>query len=299
MERTLARFLQGVEEMSGGQIEIELFAGGALVPVGEQVEATSQGVIDMSYSLEGWYAGKVPVSDIASGLPFVFRSNEEARYFMYQRGFLELLREAYEQFNIHTIPCDCYDRNFITKDPVYTVDDIDGMKIRGFGAPADLLAKFGASLTNIPPGETYTALSTGVVDGAIAGAVSTAYDLKWHEVTSYLILPELGRGSTISILVNMDVWNEMTPQQQAILEGAAAAYQGVWMSDDHYAFGKIRLEIMRQETGFSVITLPDEEVDKLQAAAVEILDGYAQKDAFSAEAVSMVKDYLIELGYIE
>lgn len=291
MKRTMGTFTEDVARLSKGNIEINLFPVNAIVPQKELMDAVSKGAIDMALYPEGAWFNVVPVSVIGAGIPFTIKSLDDAREFMFKWGFLDILREGYSKKNIYTIPFEPYPVGLMTKRPIRKVEDIKGMKLRAYGTMADMLGKLGASTTQIPGGELYTALSTGVVEGAHWGDAGPMYEMKFHEVLKYYMKPEPIQGAWNCIMINMDLWKRMTPEQKATLEKVIES-SGDAAFKTSRELTKKALEEMQQKWGVEVVTLPEGEVAKLRKVGNEILDDIAKRDPLCNKAVAKLRDFL-------
>jgi len=295
-KRGLNRFAEAVKAMSEGAIEISLFGGGAIVPVKEELQAVGAGTLDIAMYPEGFWYKTIPVSEVGMGIPFVFRDLEEAKYFMYRKGYLELLREAYAKQNAHMIPYEPFSIGLMTKQPVNKAEDLKGMKLRAYGTMADWLGKLGSSTVVIPGGELYTALATGVVSGAHWGDAGPMYIMKFHEVLKNYMKPEPAIGSWNNLLVNINLWKKFTPQQQAIIETAARS-GGLMAQNDTRIICTRSLNDMVNKWQVKVNTVPEEEIQKMKKPSMELVEDMAKKDDASAKAVAMIREFMKELGY--
>jgi len=291
IERTVAYFKYMVEKLTHGQITIALHPVGAIVPAKEMLTALRRGVLDMVHCMEGYWAGEVPGSEAASGLPFAFQTIEEAWFFMWKGGLVEVMREEYAKHNVYYIPWEPFQTELMTKKPINRVEDLKGMKLRSSGAIAEWLKKCGASTVFIPGGELYTALATGVVDGAHWGHAGPMYEMKFHEVLKYFMKPPVLWGCWNQLYVNMDLWKRLTPDQRTIIETAAQA--SAYFSTLHtQMLSKRSLESMVRDYGVRVTVLSPEEVAKARNLAMEIWDVIAKKNPRNAQIVNMVKDFI-------
>ena len=97
--------------------------------------------------------------------------------------------------------------------------DLNGFKIRTTPIYRAFFSSMGASLIRTAPGEVFTALERGVVDG-YGWPDQGIFDLGWHEVTKYRVDPGF-YAAAVEILINKDSWNALNFAQQAVLEKAA------------------------------------------------------------------------------
>jgi TRAP-type C4-dicarboxylate transport system substrate-binding protein len=218
---------------------------------------------------------------------------------MYDRGFADILKQEYAKHNVYHMPYETYPVGLMTNKPIKKIDDIKGMKLRAYGVMAEWLTQMGASTTYIPGGELYTALATGVVDGAHWGDAGPMYIMKFHEVLKNYMLPEPIMGAWNNLIINMDVWKKLTPEQQRIIETAAEALGSSRSTDSTRILAETSLAKMVSDWNVKVNTVPESEVEKMKAAAMEVWDKTAKKDPLNAKVINMMKDFLKELGYIK
>ena len=294
----MGKFVKTVNELSGGEIKIKLFAGSSIIPMKEVLDGVGTGSIKMAMIAEGYWHKIIPVSEVA-GLPFMFQNISEAKTFMYDRGFADILKQEYAKHNVHHMPYETYPVGLMTNKPINKIDDIKGMKLRAYGVMAEWLTQMGASTTYIPGGELYTALATGVVDGAHWGDAGPMYIMKFHEVLKNYMLPEPIMGAWNNLIVNMDVWKKLTPAQQKMIETAAMAMGSSRSTDSTRILAETSLSKMVSKWNVKVNTLPEAEVEKMKAAAIVVWDKTAKKNPLNAKVINMMKDFLKELGYIK
>jgi len=292
MQRTLGTLPERVREATKGMIEISLFPVGSLVPHTEILEAVGEGVVDMALYPEGWKYKDISVSVIGQGIPFVFHNWDEARKYMFKDGYLELLRQGYEKYNVYIIPHEPFAVGLMTKRPIKRVEDLKGIKLRAYGFFAEFLNKVGASTVVIPGGELYTALATGVVDGAHWGDAGPMYELKFHEVCKYYMKPEPIIGSWNNIMINKKVWEKLTPEYKKILEETIIKHGEQEGFPSTRELSKRALEDMTRNWGVQVVELPQTEITKMRKVASDLLTEWEKKDPLTSKAVILLKEYI-------
>lgn len=294
--RSFDGFVQEVEKLSGGKIKITLFPVGALVPMSQIMEAVSNRVVDIAAVPEGYWHKSVPVSIIGQGLPYAFKDNMESSYFMYHKGFVELLRKGYEKKNIYVIPYEPYNTGLMTKRPITKAEDLKGMKLRGYGTMQKWLSNLGASTAMITGAELYTSLATGVVEGAHWGDAYPMYEMKFQEVLKNYMLPEPIIGSWNSLWFNMDVWKSLKEEQRALIESAARSVGGVTAFTDTRIRTKMALKDMQQKWGVKVNAVPEAEQAKMRQAGKQVWDEIAAtNDPLCKEAIKLLYEFLAEV----
>ncbi len=219
--QTDTAFKEKVEELSGGAITIDLQASGVLGAENDVLDTMlgGGGTIDMSrisaFSLTS-YGGE---NSKLLSIPFTFVSREHFWNFATSDLAAQFLMEPHE--NGSGVRGLFYGeegfRHFFTKEPVAKIEDLNGMKLRVSNDPVmnGMVEGLGAYPTVVSFGELYSALQTGVVDGAeqpIANYKSNAFD----EVAPNLILDGHTLGA-IQVIITDEAWDKLTPEQQDVI----------------------------------------------------------------------------------
>ena len=219
--RVGTKFKETVEELSGGSITIDVQASGVLGSENDVLDAMLGGstTIDISrisaFALSSYGCKKASMLS----LPYTFESREHWWNFANSDMAADFLNESKEVgLPVRGI---FYGeegfRHFFTVNPVNTIEDLKGLKIRVSNDPVmnGMVEGLGAAPTVVSFGELYSALQTGVVDGAeqpIANYLSNAFP----EVSNNLILDGHTLGA-IMIIIGDNAWNKLTADQQAVL----------------------------------------------------------------------------------
>ena len=210
------------KEISGGELTIEIYPSGQLGSEQQCVELLQIGSLAIT---------KVSAAVMESftedfkvlGLPYIFRSKEHAFKVLDGEIGKELL-ESTEPYLIRGL-CfyDAGSRSFYTIDkPIYTPDDLKGLKIRVMKSitAMEMVKAQGGSPTPISWGELYTALQSGVVDGAENNPPSF-YTSHHYEVCKYYSLNEHTMVPDV-LIVSQKVWDKLTDQERKWLQQAAS-----------------------------------------------------------------------------
>ena len=107
--------------------------------------------------------------------------------------------------------------------------DLTGLNIRVTPIYRNFFAALGATNMQTAPGEVYTALERGTVDG-YGWPIQGVLDLGWHEVTDYRVDPGFYRVA-VDVLVNLDTWNRLDDAQKKVLEDAGAWLESLCEED--------------------------------------------------------------------
>jgi TRAP-type mannitol/chloroaromatic compound transport system substrate-binding protein len=291
-------FDEDLKKLTGGRLEITLFPAASLVPTKELFDATRKGTVEGGTGSPAYWMTIVPIAGVSGNCPMTFRETWEGLYFHYVMGFEDMLKEAHAQHNILYYTEKIYPTAMIGKKPIRTIEDFKGYKIRSSGAIADMLRDLGAAPTMVQGSELYLSLQTGVVDGAHWGAAQGALTMKLCEVAKYYIQPNLAMSGTDVIIINKDAFNALPKDLQILLD--LALKERVWRRSHEYIMGEMNaLDIMKKKYGVKVMTLPPEDQKKMMKAAMKEWDKVAAKSERAAKAISMLKDFLRKLDYID
>ncbi len=159
------RFAKRVEEATGGQLKIQVFAGGELVPPLGVFDAVSEGTVECGSGAAYYWAGKVPAAQWFAAVPFGFNAQGINAWF-YSGGGLQLWEEVYAPFNVIPRPqgnTGVQMGGWFRKD-MNTIDDYKGLKMRIPGLGGKVISKAGGTVVLLPGGEIFTSLERGVID---------------------------------------------------------------------------------------------------------------------------------------
>lgn len=212
-----------IKEKTGGKHTIKVFTGNALGGEKDTIEQTKLGALDLVRINVAPMNNICPETMVAT-LPFLFRSKDHMRKVLDGPVGEEILKACESQGFVGLAFYDSGARSLYTvKKPVKSLADAKGLKIRVQQSDlwVSLLQAMGANATPMPYGEVYTALKTGLVDGAENNWPS--YDTsrhfevaKFYSVTEHSMAPEM-------LLMSKKVWDTLTPEDQKIFRDAAKA----------------------------------------------------------------------------
>ncbi len=210
-----------VEERTGGRYGIDVAFGAQLGEEKDTIEQTRFGVIDLNRVSLGPFNGLVKETDVIS-LPYIFKSVEQMQHVM-DGPIGDEIAAAFEPYDLVALAFyDAGARSFYnSKHPINSVEDLKGMKFRVIQSDVfvDMTNALGANATPMPYGEVYSALQTGVIDGAENNwpsyESSHHYEVaKYYTLDQHLIVPEV-------LVMSKMSWDKLTPEDQAIFKQAA------------------------------------------------------------------------------
>jgi len=213
-----------VEKLSGGSMKVEAMAAGQIVPAFEVLDAANKKVIDGWHSISYYWVGKSPTAALFAGPPGGPFGMDHMDYlgWLYVGGGLQMWRDFYQnelKLNLIVWPAHPSSPQAFGwfKKPLKSVADFKGMKCRQTGLNAEIYAKLGQSVVNMPGGEIVPAAQRGVIDCAewVGGVEDLRLGLPG--VFKYHYTPGMHENNSIGEFgLNLDVWKSLSPQQQEI-----------------------------------------------------------------------------------
>jgi len=292
-------FAKRVKELTGGRLDIKVFAPGSLVPTMQMLESVQAGMFEMMKTYEGYYIGKMPEVAFTSSLPLGFTDTWQFETWFWKKGGVEMLRDSYKKLGLHYLAPTLYGEEPIhSKVPLKGVADLKGKKGRFVGIAGPVLTKLGASVTPLPTAEVYPALEKGIIDFADRGGLSANFDAGLHEVAKYIILPGFHQPTTATCyVVNMKAWNNLPKDVQAILESAGREYSAEMFAQnlvkDYEALDNFK------KKGCQVIYWPDGEIKKIRKVAMEVWEDYAKKSPKARQIYDSQIAWMKQLGLVD
>ncbi|HWK68053.1 MAG TPA: TRAP transporter substrate-binding protein [Rhizobiaceae bacterium] len=210
-----------VKERTGGRIAIEVYHSAQLGEEKDTIEQTRAGVIDMNRVSLGPFNNIVEETQAVS-LPYIFKSTDHMHKVMDGPIGDEILK-AFEAHDLVGLAFyDSGSRSFYNaRKPIKSIDDLKGMKLRVIQSDVfvAMVNALGANAVPMPYGEVYSAIQTGVIDGAENNwpsyESSKHYEVaKYFTLDQHLIVPEV-------LVMSKASWDKLSAEDQAIVKAAA------------------------------------------------------------------------------
>ncbi len=294
---SMLRLKRVLEERTDGRLILKPYEAGSLFSAKETFNAVSRGILEMGAIASAYAQDKVSLAGIASGLPFAFRNVWEVAYFHQNLGFEQMLRDEAAEHGVYWSTDKIFPTEMVVKEPINNWDDFKGLKIRSSGVLQKFLTQAGASASYIPGSELYSALDSGIVDGAHWGAVQGAASMSLYEVAKYHVKPALNIAGTDVWLVNQKALNKLPEDLQKIVKDTLN--EQFWFRTNEY-LSKERTTLAKviANQGVQVNQLSDEVQAELTKAAQAMWDEEGKRSDNAQKALDMLKTYLTELGYL-
>ena len=278
-------FADKLAELSGGQLTVKQFPGGALNSVPpKQYAILLDGVADIIFTIPGYTGDVFPMTQVV-GMPTVCDSAVECTAALLNaRSLLETEYNAKLLAIWANAP-----PVLITKDkPVRSLEDLQGMKVRVTNkSDVPFVEALGASAVAQPVNVINQNLANGVID-AIAIGPSAIRSFKLQEPANYITTWFPGSGSAFVLLMNRDVYDGLTDEQKGWVDAASenALSEAGGAFYDKAAAGGLKLAA---DDGVEMIDLSDEEKERWMAAVSGAIDAAMASNAGSEKIADIVK----------
>ncbi|HEV2157666.1 TRAP transporter substrate-binding protein [Bradyrhizobium sp.] len=220
-----------VAEMTDNKFQIQVFAAGEIVPGLQALDATSNGTVEMCHTVSYYYVGKDPTWAIYASVPFGLNARQQNSWW-YQGGGEQLGNEFFKKSNVIGFPCGNTGTQMggWFRKEIKTVADLSGLKMRIGGIAGQVLQKVGVVPQQLAGGDIYPALEKGTIDAAEWVGPYDDEKLGFAKVAKYYYYPGFWEGGpTVHAFTNLDKWNSLPKNYQAILTNAMAN-ANTWMA---------------------------------------------------------------------
>ncbi len=212
--RPFERFIDRVNADGKGLVRINYIGGPKAMPPFEVGNALKGGIVDIASATGAFYTNLMPEAD-------AWKLAERPMAELRRNGGYDVMADVYAQKLNAIFLARLVDNNpfhlYVNK-PV-AGPDLTGLKLRITPVYRDFFQALGATVVQTAPGEVYTALERGVVDG-YGWPITGVFDLGWNEKTKYRVDPGF-YSAEVSVLINRNSWNRLSDAQKDVLRKAA------------------------------------------------------------------------------
>ncbi len=242
--KNLEPFMQKLNAEGKGRLQLNFIGGPKAMPPFEVGNAVRTGVVDIGLTTGAFYTNIMPEAD---ALKLIQLSGPELR----KNGAYDLINKIWnEKANMQYLgrvidftPFHVYLTKKIDK------PDLTGLKLRITPVYRDFFQALGATVMQTAPGEVYTALERGVVDG-YGWPINGIFDFNWHEKTKFRVDPGF-YNAEVSLVMNLDKWKALNQGQKDLLMKHVIALEAA-----NDSWKKVNEEDIRKQAqaGIQVIT---------------------------------------------
>jgi TRAP-type mannitol/chloroaromatic compound transport system substrate-binding protein len=272
-------FGKKVNDMTGGDLKIEVLPAGAVVPAFQLLDAVSKGVLDGGHGVLVYHYGKQNALALwGSGPGYAMDANMLLAWHKYGGG-KALLAEIFTSIGANVVsfpygPMPTQPLGWFKK-PVTKVDDMKGLKFRTVGISIDVFTGMGLAVNALPGGEIVAAMDRGLLDAAEFNNASSDRVLGFPDVSKVCMLQSYHQNAEqFEISFNKTKFDALPGKMKAVIENAveAASQDMAWKAIDRYSTDYVEMQTKQNVKFYKT-------PDAILKRQLEIYDEVAKKYA--------------------
>ncbi len=269
-----------VNAMSDGSIEIEVKAAGELVGAFEVFDAVTAGQADMYHAADYYFVSQHPGFAFFTAVPFGMTATELNNWYYHGNGMAmhDKLGEIFGLKSFLAGNTGTQAGGWFRKE-INGPEDFQGLKFRMPGLGGQALGEMGASVQNLPGAEVYQALASGAIDGTEWIGPWADEKAGFKEITKFYYTAGFHEPAAgLSLAMNREVFDSLTPQQQAMME-IASGHANVWNLSQYLNNNGAALQRLKAG-GVKVLEFPDSVWDAMGEASEKVYAKFAGDPLF-------------------
>ena len=301
-------FAKKVNDMTGGELKIEVLPAGAVVPAFGLIDAVSKGLLDGGHGVLVYHYGKQNALALwGSGPGYAMDANMLLAWHKYGGG-KELLAKLYASIGMNVVsfpygPMYTQPLGWFKK-PMTKVDDFKGIKYRTVGISIDMFSAMGAAVNALPGGEIVGAMDRGLLDAAEFNNASSDRLLGFADVSKVCMLQSYHQNAEqLEITFNKTKYDGLPEKLRAVIANAveAASQDMMWKSIDRYSQDYITLQTTDKVKFYKTpdailkrqLEIYDDIVKKYSATNPLFKEIVESQIAFARRATQWEQDYVV------
>jgi len=267
------RLSENVEKVSQGTLKLQFFEPGALVPALECFNAASQGSVEACWTTAGYHTGQIPALAFYTAVPFGPQYGEYHAWMRHGGGH-ELQNEILAEHNLYSLTCNTIgpETSGWFREPVASLEELKGLKMRFFGLGAQVMQKLGVSTQLLAGADIYPALERGVIDATEFSMPAMDIDLGFYQIADYNYFPGWHQQISLGeLLMNKDAWEGLSDWHQTVLEITCGHNTHVNYAETE-ANNPRAMNEMVEEHGVTIKRWTDEQLAAFEKAWMEVLE---------------------------
>ncbi len=288
-------FAERVTSKSGSKLRIQALPGGGVVAVTETLSAVQAGILDGHYSAASYFASRDPGFTVLGDTGASFDDVASRDRWLAEGGGEDVARAQYAKFGMAMVaPVFWASEQISSRRNLAGFEDLKGIKIRvPPGLISEIIGKSGAAVINLPGGEVFNALQSGVIDATDWASPALNQDVGLYRAAKFSIDASHSMPTT-DISVATPKWSALPDDMKALITAEARAMSTALKADLARA-DAAALEKMKTE-GVTVTTWPKAEVAKLRQVTSEVQDGLAARNGNAKAVIASLRAFQAKLG---
>ena len=274
------RFAKALFDMSGGRLDVKVFAAGELVGGLECFDAVSTGGADMYHAAEYYWQGKAKAFTFFTSVPMGMTVAEIMGWIDFGGG-QQLWEELSAQFNIIAFQAGNtgHQMGGWFKKEINSAEDLKGLKMRIPGLGGEVIRRLGGAALALPGGEIYQSLQSGAIDATewVGPWNDLAFGL-YREAPYYYAPGFHEAGPALAVGINLDIWNSLSKSDQAMVRHACRYANDTSIGEYTHRNGEA-LQILKNEHGITPRYFNDDVMAAIGKTSVDVVRDIGNSDA--------------------
>ena len=265
------RVADRIGQLSEGQMEVQVYAAGELVPAFEAFDAVASGNIDMYHGADYYWQSKSKAFNFFTAVPMGMTAPEIMGWIEFGGGqaLWEELSGAHGVIAFQAANTG-HQMGGWFKQEVNSLDDFRGLKMRIPGMGGDVVRALGGAAEALAGNEIYQALQTGRIDATEWVGPWNDYFLGFHREAKFHYGPGFHEpGSALALGINRSKWDSLTTTEQTIIRTAASEVNNLSVGEFTYQNG-VYLEKLVNEEGVQLRQFPEDVMTRVQEISSDI-----------------------------
>jgi TRAP-type mannitol/chloroaromatic compound transport system substrate-binding protein len=288
-EHVIKPQVEDFNKAANGEMVIELYNAGQLVPHGELFRAVQDGTVDAAQSDDDSMAAPVDVAAFTAYFPFASRYSLDVPALWHDYGLNEIWEEAYGEIdNVTWLGTGAWDPCcFATKDPIRSIKDFDGKRMFMFPTVGRFMQRFGVVPVSLPFEDVEIALQTGELDGVAWSGITEDYNNGWADATNYFLTNPVSGAWAGSYFANTESWNKVPDHLKRLFRMSMESshyYRLRW-----YWGGEAKHRVNGDK--LEMTSIPDDEWQTIEEEALKFWEEIGAESERNARVVEILKNY--------
>lgn len=253
------RLAERITNLTGGRLEVKPYGAGELVPAMGVFDAVSDGSVECAHGSAYYWLSKNRSFAFFAAVPGGLMSAEQNAWIYFDDG-LRLWHELSAPFGIIPFPAGNTGMQMggWFKKPINSIEDLKGLKMRIPGLGGEVFAKLGGNPQNIPGGELFTSLQSGVIDGLEWVGPWNDMALGFHRIADYYYGPAFQEGGPmLEMITNKAAYEALPKDLQLIVKGACAT-ENMLMHAEYERNNAKALQELKAIERLNILPYPDD-----------------------------------------
>lgn len=291
-------FIDSVETMSNGEIDIEMFWSSSVVKSVEGFDAAASGILDCEMHGGAYQTGKNPAFQFVGDIMGGYDTPYQQLSWLYYGGGLDAAQELYNKYDMQLVGWWVYGQeSFASTKPIASTADLVDWKFRSPpGMETMIFEKLGSSPVVMDFTEVFTALETGIIDGADASSLANNKAMGLYDIATHANYPGFHSMPSDHLACNKAVWDGLPEHHRTILSVGMESLALRTALQTEKANAEALAELTEQ--GVTIHTWSDEELKKFRTTAQAAWTEFATTPEAKA-LVDSHSGYLRQLGLID